>query len=379
VEIFIGLVVGLLVGLGVGYVVIRSRRAAEQELKDAFAGLSQQALQANATQLIDRAKEVLSAQTESAKQELEGEKKLIDQNLEAMGKRLVELQQFVRRADKDREGTHKALSSQLQTAAQETLRLRQTTEQLAAALASPQHRGQWGERMAEDVLRLAGFIEGVNYFKQKQVEAGTSRPDFTFPLPNGLKLNMDVKFPLANYIRYLESKSDADRERYGKAFIGDVKSRVREAATRDYINPEDHTVDYALVFIPNEQVYSAIHELDASAVDEALSRKIVLCSPLTLYAVLAVIRQAAENAAMERQAFEMAALIGAFAKQWQSFKEELEKLGSQLDTARRTHERLSGRRLRQLEKPIDKINELRSAREPEKPGEKSPGSADSNT
>jgi len=69
---------------------------------------------------------------------------------------------------------------------------------------------------------------------------------------------------------------------------------------------------------------------------------------------------------MERQAYEMAALIGAFAKQWQSFKEELEKLGSQLDTARRTHERLSGRRVRQLEKPIDKINELRSAREPEK-------------
>jgi len=365
-EILIGLVVGLLVGLGVVYFVIRSRRAAEQQMKDAFAGLSQQALQANATQFIDRAKEVLSAQTESAKQELESDKKLIDQNLQTMGKRLVELQQFVQRADKDREGSHKALSSQLQTTAQETLRLRQTTEQLAAALASPQHRGQWGERMAEDVLRLAGFIEGVNYFKQKQVETGATRPDFTFPLPNGLRLNMDVKFPLANYIRYLESKSDADRERYGKAFIGDVKNRVREAATRDYINPEDHTVDYALVFIPNEQVYSSIHELDASAVDQALEQKIVLCSPLTLYAVLAVIRQAAENAAMERQAFEMAALIGAFAKQWQSFKEELERLGSQLDTARRTHERLSGRRVRQLEKPIDKINELRSAREPEK-------------
>ena len=50
---------------------------------------------------------------------------------------------------------------------------------------SPTARGQWGERMAEDVLRLAGFVENVNYVKQTQVEGGTGRPDFTFPLPEG--------------------------------------------------------------------------------------------------------------------------------------------------------------------------------------------------
>ena len=49
----------------------------------------------------------------------------------------------------------------------------------------PTARGQWGERMAEDVLRLAGFVENVNYVKQTQVEGGTGRPDFTFPLPEG--------------------------------------------------------------------------------------------------------------------------------------------------------------------------------------------------
>ena len=359
-ELIVGLVVGLLVGVGCVFLVLRARRAAGDEMKNAFAGLSQQALQANADQVVRLAREVLVAQTDAAKKELEGDKKLIDQSLESMAKRLAELQGFVQQADKDREGSHKALSSQLENAAQETSKLRQTAEQLSKALASPQHRGQWGERMAEDVLRLAGFIEGVNYFKQ-QVEAGGTRPDFTFPLPNGLKLNMDVKFPLANYMRYLEAESDDARAQFGKAFINDVKGRVKEAATRDYINVSENTVNYALVFIPNEQVYAAIHEMDASMIDEALSHRIVLCSPLTLYAMLAVIRQAAENVQMERQAMEMAALIHAFAKQWENFKEELGKLGSQLETVRRTHERLTTTRLRQLEKPIEKIQELRSA------------------
>ena len=60
-------------------------------------------------------------------------------------------------------------------------------------------RGQWGERMAEDVLRLAGFVENVNYRKQVQIEGGTGRPDYTFELPKGHVLYMDVKFPLAAY------------------------------------------------------------------------------------------------------------------------------------------------------------------------------------
>jgi DNA recombination protein RmuC len=373
-DIVAGLLIGVLVGAAVAWFVARKNRDQnEQQLKDAFAGLSQTALQANSQQVAEMARQVLAAQSESARKELEGDKKLIDQNLEQMTHRLVELQRAVQQADKDRESSHKSLTAQLATAAQETGKLRQTAEQLGKALASPQHRGQWGERMAEDVLQLAGFIENVNYFKQ-QVEAGGSRPDFTFPLPNGLKLNMDVKFPLANYLRYLDATGDNEREQYGRAFINDVKGRIREAASRDYINPEAHTVNYALVFIPNEQVYAAIHEMDPSMLDGALRSRIVLCSPLTLYAMLGVIRQAAENVAMEHRATEMADLIGAFMKQWENYKAEFAKLGSQLETVNKTYGRLETTRANQLERPVDKINELRSAqRELPGPGE-GPGS-----
>ncbi len=91
---------------------------------------------------------------------------------------------------------------------------------LREALANPQARGQWGERMAEDVLRLAGFTEHVNYRKQTQVDGGTGRPDFTFDLPKGHVLYMDVKFPLASYLRYLEVGTDAERQAHLKRFLG---------------------------------------------------------------------------------------------------------------------------------------------------------------
>ncbi len=137
--------------------------------------------------------------------------------------------------------------------------------------------------MAEDVLRLAGFIENVNYVKQKAVEGGRSIPDFTFLLPNDLKLNMDVKFPLDNYMRFLEAHSESDKEKFRSNFLRDVKARVKEITSREYINPEMNTVDYALLFIPNEQVYAFIHEQDSSIIDEGLKNKVIFCSPMTLY------------------------------------------------------------------------------------------------
>src|SRR5688572_14285913 len=97
--------------------------------------------------------------------------------------------------------------------------LAESTRSLREALANPQARGQWGERMAEDVLRLAGFTEHVNYRKQTQVTGGSGRPDFTFDLPKGHVLYMDVKFPLASYLRYLEVHTDAERQAHLKRFL----------------------------------------------------------------------------------------------------------------------------------------------------------------
>ena len=110
---------------------------------------------------------------------------------------------------------------------------------------------------------------------------------------------MDVKFPLDNYLRFLEAGSDIEREKHRKQFLSDVRTRVKEVTSRDYINPEANTLDYVLVFIPNEQVYAFIHENDRDILDAALRSKVILCSPITLYAVLSVIRQGMANFNLE--------------------------------------------------------------------------------
>lgn len=202
----------------------------------------------------------------------------------------------------------------------------------------------------------------MNYVKQKTIEGPGSRPDFTFILPGRLKLNMDVKFPIDNYVKFLETSVESDKERFRNSFLRDVKTRMKEVTTREYINPEQNTVDYVLLFIPNEQIYSFIHEQDSSILDSGLKNKVIFCSPLNLFAVLAVIRQAVDNFALEKTSNEILSLLGSFKKQWDEFVKKLDVLGKRIEDTQKEYEILTTTRRRQLERPLNRIDDLRTQR-----------------
>ena len=338
---------------------VQDLEALINRIKESFGALSLEALSKNTGEFLKIANETLSKQTQAGEKELEGKKKLIDQTLVVMKGDLQKVQDLVTGFEKDREKKFGELAHQLRSTAEQTGKLQETTSQLRSALASTKARGQWGERMAEDVLRLAGFVEGINYRKQKALETTGTRPDYTFFLPQDLIVNMDVKFPLDNYVRYLEAEGKSDKEKYKSQFLRDVKGRIKEVKTRDYINPEENTVDYVIVFIPNEQVYAFINENDSSVLDEALKLKVILCSPITLYAILAVIRQAVDNFSLEKTATHMLSLFGTFNKQWTAFKKSLEKMGRKIDEAQNEFNALNSTRRTQLERPLRQIEDLR--------------------
>lgn len=328
-------------------------------LKSSFSALSFDALSRNTGEFLKLANETLSRQSQAGEKDLEGKKQLIDQTLVMVKEDLQGVQKLVTTLEKDREQKFGELANHLKNASEETRRLRETAGNLQAALASTKVRGQWGERMAEDVLRLAGFVEGINYYKQQALESAGSRPDYTFLLPQDLKLNMDVKFPLNNYLRYLEASGAADQEACRTQFMKDVRQRIKEVTSRDYINPEDNTVDYVIVFIPNEQVYAFINEHDRSLLDDALKQKVILCSPVTLYAILAVVRQAVDNFNLEKTAAQILSILGTFQKQWESFIATMEKMGRRIEDAQKEYNALVTTRRNQLERPLRQIEELR--------------------
>ena len=356
-EILVGiLAVAIVVLAGLLFMALRrdNSKGLDDRLKLEFQSLTQAALRESREEL----ERELSRHSSAGSQELEGKKALIDQQLYNIRSELVRVSDLVRGIEKDREAKFGQLAEQIRSVGEQASALTASTNTLGAALANSRARGQWGERMAEDIFRLMGLREGVNYRKQRAMTSNGSIPDFTFLLPRGETLNMDVKFPLDNYVRYLESEEDSDRS----AFLRDVRQKVKEVSSRGYVDTSQGTLDYVLLFIPNESVYSFIHENDPSLLDDALKSKVIWCSPSTLYCVLAVVRQAVDNFAMEQTSNEIISLMGAFNEQWQKYQQSVVTLGNRLDSAQKAFEDVRGTRKRMLERPLGKIEELRQQR-----------------
>jgi DNA recombination protein RmuC len=376
--VVLALVVGLAAGLGAALAVVRRQQAAaaadaQRAAQAALVELRTQAVTDRdeaVRQAIDHALrlagERLTATTDRAQADLAGKKDVIDARLDQVGAdlrhdlaRVSELVESLRTSSASSFGT---VTAQLADHAQTTRELGAATASLREILVSPKARGQWGERMADDVLRLAGLREHINYRKQKAVEGGRSIPDVTFLLPKGHVLYLDVKFPLDSYVRHLQATTDSERDRYRIQFLRDVRVKVRELAGRHYATSERRALRPVLLFIPNEAIFQFVHEHDPGLVEEALGAEIVLCSPLTLFAMLAVIRQAYESFATEQTSDEILRVLGAFREQWERFASHLDKLGDRLDSSQRCYAELNGVRRRQLERPLDRIEELRRSK-----------------
>jgi DNA recombination protein RmuC len=335
-------------------------RLMKRDMEKSFTALSHQALASNQEMFLRQANESLTKQSQLNTGDLEAKKQVIDRTLESIRTDLEKVEKSIADADVKREGSFREISGQLKGAAEQTQLLQTTTNKLQMALGSSKARGYWGERMAEDILRHAGFIEGVNYLKQKSQEMVSSRPDYIFLLPFDKKINMDVKFPWENYKKCLDCENEVEMQSYRQQFLKDVRNRIKEVTTRDYINPAENTLDYVIIFIPVEQVYSFINESDGTIIDDALKNKVILCSPLTLYAILAVIRQAMDNFAFSKTNSEIRAQMEEFDKQWEEFKKCMDRMGGKLDDASEEYRRLTTVRGEKLEKPLRKIEELRS-------------------
>ncbi|MEM9613342.1 MAG: DNA recombination protein RmuC [Actinomycetota bacterium] len=316
-----------------------------------------EALKATVETVVSVASSTLGDQLAVGKGVIDRERDSVTRQYESVGHELHEVRTLVHSLKAESARQQGALESQLEQTFQATRSLSSTTSSLAEALASPKARGQWGERMAEDVLRAAGFTEDINYRKQKKAVKG-GIPDYTFPLPHGHVVHMDVKFPIDNYRRWLEADGDEARRTLARQFQKDVRLRVRELRDRAYIDPEV-TVDYVLLFVPNESVYGFLHEHDPDIIDVAIGEKVVLCSPTTLFAVLAVIRQSVDNFLVERRSDEILGALGALREQWEKFQEPMEKMGNALGRAQNAYDELSVKKVRAFEKQLEKLEGFR--------------------
>lgn len=298
------------------------------------------------------------AKRKDSKEEIEGGVKEILENnqklLAEITKGLEKQLEGSRREVGDLTKQNAAIREQLANTAKITEGLQVSTDSLKNLLSNNRLRGVWGEQVAEDLLLAAGFVEGSNFTKQSATNEG--RPDFTVLLPDGSKLNIDAKFPFDDLMEYQAAKTDAAKKVALSKFSTSMKLKVKGITTKDYINPQDQTLDFVVMFIPNEMIFSFIYEKLPEINEYCNQRKVVLAGPFGFTAVLRLVMQAHKNFGYEKHLQEIFGLVSKFQEEYAKFGDSMSRLGTQLSTAQKTFHEVEGTRSRQLTKVVDQIS-----------------------
>jgi len=348
------------VGTVIANVLIRKKQAKQLDnlnIEEKISRLSQEALRSNNEQFLTLAKEVLGAEKGNIKTDLEGKKSQISSLIEEIRGDLKKNEERLKSSDDDRVRSFSALKQEMEEYKKISGDLKLSTDKLKSLLSNNQMRGAFGEQIAENLLKMAGFVIGQDYSANKAQDTEATRPDFTIYLPDRTKINIDVKFPYASLIKSIESENEEDKKMYFKKFKQDVKNKIKQVSTRDYINPAERTVDFVILFIPNEMIFSYIYDKMNDVWEEAMQKKVIFTGPFSFTAILRMVKQAYSNFRYQENLHQIIGHIQRFDTEYQKYSESVDRLGEKIKSVDKQFDLVSTTRDRQLTKVVDKIKD----------------------
>ena len=255
---------------------------AKEQFKNTFRVLATNELESRSSQLKTTAKEELTGVIGPLKEELS------------------KLDKQVRELEAKREGAYSSLGAQLQGLHNLQDSLRQQTTTLAQALKSPTVRGRWGEIHLRRLVELSGMGRHVDFSEQESTDAG--RPDMVIRLPEKGIVPVDSKVPLDAFLRAMDTEDEEARRQLMAEHARAFRGRIRELAQRAYWEQFERIPEVVVMFVPVEASLSAAFQSDRDLFEYALQNKVLVTSPIALFALLRSIafgwqqQQVAENA-----------------------------------------------------------------------------------
>jgi len=240
---------------------------------------------------------------------------------------------------------------------------------LQEILRPPKLRGGLGEQFLGELLSQ---ILPPEFFTLQYTFSSGERVDAVVRIGEKL-VPIDSKFPLDNFKRVVECKTDEERKTYQKVFYRDVKKHVDDIANK-YILPQEGTYDFALLYIPAENVYYETITKDESFGEEkgvlnyALTKRVIPVSPNSFYAYLQVIILGLKGLQIEKDALKIQALLSGLKKDIGGFQEDFQLVGRHLINAINKFEE-ARRRLDKFSFKLDQIESQPSLPFKEKEGQ----------
>ena len=326
------------------------------DLRDTFKALSADALKQTAPEFLRLANETLGRFQESAKGDLAQRQEAIQTLVKPLEEHLKVYQQRLQQSESSQSNALGEVRKHLETLTQHSQTLANETLQLRRVLSSNQARGRWGEETLRRVVEAAGMSAHCDFSEQAQ--AGDGKPDLVVRLPGDRLIIVDAKVPDLDFLSAMDAADPAKRAESLAAHAGKLKATVKALADRDYPAQFANALDYVVLFLPAESLFSAALEGDHDLIIWAANRRILLATPASLIALLRSVsvswqqRAQTENArAIAEAAQELYARVCKFTEHFERIRGGLEKANAAFNDAVGSYDRMvrpSGDRLQKL-------------------------------
>ena len=300
---------------------------------------------------INQMKEMLTLEFKNLANEIfeEKTKKITEVNKENLTNILDPLKENIARFERKVESSNKdavefnaILKSEINHLKNETLKMRDDANNLANALrGESKTQGDWGEQQMETILNAAGLEKNIHYEKEKNLKnenQDNQRLDYIVKLPGDKCIIIDSKVSLVAYVNYYNSEDKEDKKHYLKEHLKSINTHITTLSNKNYQDLDINQPDYILMFMANEPAFKLAVLEDVSLYNKAIDRNIVMVTNSTLFATLKTVAYMWKQDKANKNAIEIARQAGSLYDKFQSFSEDLIKVGNNLNTTKNTYE-----------------------------------------
>ena len=301
------------------------------DLRDTFKALSADALRQNQPEFLRLANETFARLQETAKGDLAQRQEAIKGLVEPLKQQLESYQKQLQRSEASQSSALGEVKKQLELLSQQSQSLANETQQFRMVLKSNQARGRWGEETLRRVVEAAGMSAHCDFSEQTQ--AGDSKPDLVVRLPGERFIIVDAKVPDLDFLTALETADPLKRAESLATHAARLKSTIKALADRDYPRQFPNALDYVVLFLPAESLFSAALEGDHDLIIWAAEKRILLATPASLIALLRSVSVSWQQHAQTENAQKIAEAAQELYSRVVKFTEHFEKIRGGLEKA----------------------------------------------